>query len=222
MIKINKNEIIKYSLIASLFTNFTVGTRYIVDTKEYRKKIQEYKKEIQKSHNYFDRLIEIYHDLEDVNDKYGNRVVHLAGDLEKVKNANQKLIKENKLIHNENSKLKKSIKRKEVNSQRKLNMTVTAYTSNCKGCTGITATQYDVRNTIYYQGYRVVAADTSIIPLYSIIEIQTKTSKLRAIVIDKGGLIKGNILDLLVDNYNDAVQFGRQEAKITVLREGEG
>src|SRR5690606_1324618 len=42
----------------------------------------------------------------------------------------------------------------------------TFYTAFCPtGCTGITATGIDVRNTIYYEGKRIIAVDPKVIPL---------------------------------------------------------
>lgn len=118
---------------------------------------------------------------------------------------------------------KKPVEKPKEQAKRTLTMTATAYTATCKGCSGRTYTGYDVRNTIYYQGYRVIAADFNKIPLYSIVEIKTKTETFKAIVLDTGGAIRGsNTIDLLIDTYDKAIQFGRQEVKITVHREGKG
>lgn len=124
-------------------------------------------------------------------------------------------------IYNLKQQLQKATTRNEL-PHRQLNMNITAYISNCSGCSGFTFTEHDVRNTVYYQGYRVVAADTNVIPLYSIIEIKTQNRTMKGIVIDKGGLIRGHILDLLVGSYSEAVEFGRQNATVTILREGKG
>lgn len=101
-------------------------------------------------------------------------------------------------------------------------MKVTAYTSNCKGCSGQTASGKWVTNTIYHNGLRIVAADTSILPMYSLIQIETKNETFKAIVMDRGGAIKGYKLDLLVDTYDDAITFGRQNVSVKVLRKGKG
>jgi 3D (Asp-Asp-Asp) domain-containing protein len=192
-----------------------VGARYVVDFKEYKKENEKLSTYNQKLGKNYQNLLNLAQEIDQNSRKKSDKIMDLTEQLEKVEN-------ENKQLHKKNSDLKKSIKRKEVSSQRKLNMTVTAYVSNCVGCTGLTFTQYNVRNTIYYQGYRIVAADLNILPLYSIIEIQTKTSKFKAIVIDKGGLIRGNLLDLLVGSYDEATQFGRQNVKVKIIREGKG
>ncbi|MCA1027035.1 hypothetical protein LCM23_13115 [Cytobacillus kochii] len=99
-------------------------------------------------------------------------------------------------------------------------MEVTAYTSNCKGCTGKTYSGYNVQNTIYYNGMRVIASDHSVLPLYSIVEVAIGKSSFKAIVLDKGGAIKGNKLDLLVGTYDEAIQFGRKQTKVKLIRKG--
>jgi 3D (Asp-Asp-Asp) domain-containing protein len=110
---------------------------------------------------------------------------------------------------------------KEQNKQIKYNIVATAYTSTCKGCSGITYTGYNVKNTIYYKGLKIIATDNSIIPLYSIVLVEARNETFKAIVLDRGGGIKGMEADVLVENENVAVQFGRQNVTITVLRKGE-
>lgn len=99
-------------------------------------------------------------------------------------------------------------------------MAATAYTSSCKGCSGLTYSEYDVRNSSTYDGMKIIATDHSVIPLYSIVRIETKNGTFKAIVLDKGGGIKNFELDLLVDSYEKAINFGRQEVVVTVLRKG--
>lgn len=97
---------------------------------------------------------------------------------------------------------------------------VTNYTVNCTGCTGITKSGKNVRNTIYHNGMRVVATDTSIIPLGSIIEISVAGNAFKAQALDIGGAIKGYEIDLLVSSNSEAVKFGRKKASVKVLRRG--
>lgn len=114
-------------------------------------------------------------------------------------------------------------KKKELET-RKLSMEATFYTAFCPtGCIGITKTGYSVKDTIYYKGMRIIAVDPNVIPLYSIVEIefQDKT-KMRAIALDTGGAIKNNRIDILVKTRKEAYKLGRQQVKVTVLREGKG
>lgn len=122
-----------------------------------------------------------------------------------------------------NLKGKKNIPVSRGENKRELFVEMTSYTAFCpEGCTGKTKTGYDVSNTIYYEQYRVVAVDPEVIPLYSILKIETEKESFYAIALDTGGAIKGNIIDLLVENEKVAKKNGRQKAKVTVLREGKG
>ena len=94
----------------------------------------------------------------------------------------------------------------------------TAYTAFCNsGCIGITRTGYDVSNTIYYEDMRIIAVDPDVIPLHSIVEIDTGTETFTAIALDTGGLIKGNIIDLLVETESEAWNWGRRNVKVRVI-----
>ena len=89
----------------------------------------------------------------------------------------------------------------------------TFYTAFCPtGCIGITKSGYDVSNTIYYEGMRIIAAPKEI-PLYTIFEVELEDGEqFNAIVLDRGGDIKGNRIDILVQDRNYAYQKGRQIA----------
>jgi len=97
----------------------------------------------------------------------------------------------------------------------------TAYTARCEGCSGITKTGYDVRNTIYYEGKRVIAVDPSVIPLYSTVKVTaTGGDSFEAVAIDIGGAIKGNRIDVLYATKEEARKFGRQEIEVEIINEG--
>lgn len=95
----------------------------------------------------------------------------------------------------------------------------------CKS--GVTATGYHVRNTIYYNDstygkVRIVAMNKDI-PLYSIIKI--KNYKLGgdviAIVLDRG--VGSGVIDLLVENEKKSSKLGIQNnVQIEILRKGRG
>lgn len=101
--------------------------------------------------------------------------------------------------------------------QKVLYVIATAYTADCKGCSGITKTGKDVRNTIYEGNARVVAVDPTVIPLYSKLKVETKNETFYAVALDTGGVIKNNRLDVLVESYDEAIQFGSQRTKVTIL-----
>lgn len=151
--------------------------------------------------------------------------------LREVISENKKQIKDNKSqISNLKQQLEKakkdgespsvSISRGESANYKSFYVDGTAYTSDCLGCSGITYSEYNVRDTINYGKYRIVATDLEVIPLYSLLKVQTRDEIFYAIVLDKGGGINGYEMDLLVNSYQDAVAFGRQKVKVTILRKG--
>jgi hypothetical protein len=106
----NKN-ILKYGLITSLLVNFTIGGRYLVDTKEYQKQINIQDKIIEQNKSK-QRLLEEYSlkNTEKIDDLYIKNSL-LTDELNKAKI-------ENTQLKTENDKLKKDLaNRKEVSKQ---------------------------------------------------------------------------------------------------------
>lgn len=103
------------------------------------------------------------------------------------------------------------------NYQQKMIVEATAYTPKCKGCSGITKSGTDVRSSIRHEnGMGIIAVDPRVIPLGSIVEIDGK----KFIADDVGGAIKGRKIDILVKTYNEAIEFGRKNVEITILKRG--
>ncbi|ASN68077.1 hypothetical protein 8F11_42 [uncultured Caudovirales phage] len=103
-----------------------------------------------------------------------------------------------------------------------LTMLATHYGPDCAGCSGITTSEYDVRNTIYYNGMRVLAAPRSI-PLYTIMRVTYPNgTSFKGIVLDRGGDIVDGRLDILVASENEAYQLGKQTVTVTILKDGKG
>ena len=98
----------------------------------------------------------------------------------------------------------------------------TFYTAYCNtGCTGVTATGVDVSRGTTFDGMRIIAVDPNIIPLWSIVDVKLSGGEsFRAIALDTGGAIRGNIIDVLVSDSATAQQNGRQSATITIIRKG--
>jgi 3D (Asp-Asp-Asp) domain-containing protein len=92
--------------------------------------------------------------------------------------------------------------------QRAFRMVATAYVPWCPGCSGI------AKNGMR-AGRGVVAVDPSVIPLGTQLYIPGYG---RAIAGDTGGSIVGNRIDLGFENYGAAMQFGRREITVYVLR----
>ena len=98
---------------------------------------------------------------------------------------------------------------------------MTAYKATCVGCTGKVSCppRQDVRNdNIYYEDQeygtiRILAADPAI-PCGTIVQITNvsfSTVPIIGIVLDRGGAIKGNIMDFLVGENDDMDVVGRQK-----------
>lgn len=86
-------------------------------------------------------------------------------------------------------------------------------TAYCKGET--TAAGVAVR-------HGMAAADPTLLPLGSVVRIDTDDARYDGIwtVLDTGPGIKGRELDLYLWSCNDAVAFGRQTVRVTILRLG--
>jgi 3D (Asp-Asp-Asp) domain-containing protein len=89
-----------------------------------------------------------------------------------------------------------------------LHMIATAYTANCAGCSGITAS--GVR-----AGFGIIAVDPSVVPLGTKVFIPGYG---RAIAGDTGGAIVGHRVDLGFDSETAAMNFGRRPVKLYILR----
>lgn len=89
----------------------------------------------------------------------------------------------------------------------------TAYAVGAWGVPGtVTRNGTDISNTIYSpEGYRIIAADPNVIPLNSVVTVHVPGwEPFKAIVADTGGMIKGNIIDILMASPQEALNFGRQ------------
>ena len=87
-----------------------------------------------------------------------------------------------------------------------LQMVATAYTADCSGCSGITASGRPA-------GHGIVAVDPRVIPLGTHLYIPGYGL---AVAGDTGGAILGDRIDLGFDSLRDALIFGRRE--VTVYR----
>lgn len=107
---------------------------------------------------------------------------------------------------------------------------MTSYGPDCVGCSGIVACppRLDVSNDIYYEDseygtVRILAADRNI-PCGSIMKISNLSftdEEMIGIVLDRGGVIKGNIIDLLSESEAASSDVGREkEVLFEVVRWG--
>src|SRR5690625_1319941 len=104
-----------------------------------------------------------------------------------------------------------------------LSFEATYYTARCDGCSGITATGYDVRSTIYSpEGYRIIAVDPNVIPLGSVVRVSygDERASFKAVSSDTGGDINGHRIDILVATKEEAYRLGREDVRVEILLEG--
>lgn len=91
--------------------------------------------------------------------------------------------------------------------RRTAHMEATAYLPSDGGGSGITATGLPARRGI-------AAVDPNVIPLGSRLYIPGYGMALAA---DTGGAVRGNIIDLCMEDYSEAMNFGRRSVKVYVL-----
>ena len=98
-------------------------------------------------------------------------------------------------------------------SEEKATMTMkaTAYTADCNGCSGVTATGIDLNAN---PDQKVVAVDPDVIPLGTELYVEGYG---RAVAGDTGGAINGNRIDLYMQSDQAAQDFGVQQVKVTIL-----
>jgi 3D (Asp-Asp-Asp) domain-containing protein len=103
-------------------------------------------------------------------------------------------------------------------SVRTIAMNVTAYCP-CKQCCGrrahgVTASGKSVRAN----GGTFVAADTKVLPFHTKLIIPGYNSNRPTPVLDRGGDIVGNRLDVFFRSHADAERWGRRTVNVTVLK----
>lgn len=92
----------------------------------------------------------------------------------------------------------------------RLQFQATAY---CKGDT--TASGVGVRTGI-------AAADPAILPVGSVVRLETQNPRYSGVwtVMDTGPAVRGRLVDLYLWSCKEALQFGRRQVRLTVLRLG--
>jgi uncharacterized protein YabE (DUF348 family) len=96
-------------------------------------------------------------------------------------------------------------------SGRVITVSSTAYTANCAGCSGITATGFNLKAN---PNAKVIAVDPSVIPLGSKVYVEGYGY---AIASDTGGAIKGNKIDVFFSSQSKAVAWGRKTITIRII-----
>lgn len=92
-----------------------------------------------------------------------------------------------------------------------ISVTATAYTAECGGCSGVTATGVDLNSN---PDAKVIAVDPNVIPLGSKVHVEGYGYATAA---DTGGAINGNKIDLHMSSEQEAVNWGNKTVDVTIV-----
>jgi 3D (Asp-Asp-Asp) domain-containing protein len=93
-----------------------------------------------------------------------------------------------------------------------ITVNASAYTVNCKGCTGITATGINLKKN---PNQKVISVDPKVIKLGTKVYVEGYGY---AVAADKGSAIKGNKIDVFMTSKKAAINWGRKTVKVKILR----
>ncbi|WP_318614146.1 3D domain-containing protein [Sporosarcina sp. YIM B06819] len=90
-------------------------------------------------------------------------------------------------------------------------VSASAFTANCNGCSGVTATGINLKSN---PDMKIIAVDPDVIKLGTKVHVEGYGY---AIAGDTGGSIKGNKIDVFFSTKTEAYKWGRKEVKIKIL-----
>ncbi len=93
-----------------------------------------------------------------------------------------------------------------------ITVTATAYTANCRGCSGITAIGTNLKKN---PNQKVISVDPKLIKLGTKVYVEGYGY---AIAADKGSAIKGNKIDVFIPTQKAALKWGRKTVKVKILK----
>jgi 3D (Asp-Asp-Asp) domain-containing protein len=64
----------------------------------------------------------------------------------------------------------------------------------------------------------MIAADPSVLPLGTVVHLRAGRYTGTYTVMDTGGRIKGRRVDVYVESHREAIEFGRRQVKLKVLK----
>ncbi|MGG0719518.1 ubiquitin-like domain-containing protein [Robertmurraya massiliosenegalensis] len=97
------------------------------------------------------------------------------------------------------------------NVSKEFTVSSTAYTANCNGCSGRTATGFNLKAN---PNAKIIAVDPSVIPLGTKVYVEGYGY---AVAADTGSAIKGNKVDVFFSSKSAAYRWGRKSVKIKIL-----
>ncbi|WHY95371.1 3D domain-containing protein [Peribacillus simplex] len=95
--------------------------------------------------------------------------------------------------------------------KKEITVRATAYTADCQGCSGTTATGVNLKAN---PDAKVISVDPSVIPLGSKVYVEGYGYATAA---DTGSAIKGNRVDIFIPSEKDAVNWGVKNVKVQIL-----
>jgi 3D (Asp-Asp-Asp) domain-containing protein len=99
---------------------------------------------------------------------------------------------------------------------RQIKMLVTAYSPDHRSCGKWADGRTASGKSVWTNGMKLVAADTRLLPLGSIVTVPGYHNGRPVPVLDRGGKIKGKRMDLLYPTHDSALQWGAQRLEVTV------
>jgi len=109
-----------------------------------------------------------------------------------------------------------------VRKARTIKMRVTAYSPDTQSCGEFADGQTATLHSVTTNGGHLVAADIAQLPYGTILEIPGYAEGQLVPVLDCGGAIKGNRLDVLFPTHEEAMQWGVRELEVTVYEYADG
>lgn len=103
--------------------------------------------------------------------------------------------------------IEKSTSKEEV-----MYMHATAYTAECSGCSGKTATGIDLKQN---PNLKVIAVDPAVIPLGTKVWVEGYGT---AVAGDTGGAIQGHQIDIHMPSKEAALNFGNKKVQVKILK----
>ncbi len=109
-----------------------------------------------------------------------------------------------------------------VRPARTITMKVTAYSADAASCYPFADGQTATLHSVESNGGFLVAADTDLLPFGTMLSIEGYNGGKVVPVLDRGGAIKGNRLDLLFPSHEAALQWGVKTLDVVVWEYADG
>lgn len=109
-----------------------------------------------------------------------------------------------------------------VRPARTITMKVTAYSADAASCFPFADGQTATLHSVEANGGFLVAADTDLLPFGTMLSIEGYNDGKVVPVLDRGGAIKGNRLDLLFPSHEAALQWGVKTLDVVVWEYADG